>query len=534
MGSGPRKLKLLRSKGRLRTFTPEDWQDLSHYRCSDELYEQRARGIYTINGTLDVLHRESSTPWQRRLRAGGAWLLNRGLRDTFQWALGPRPPSSKRAWASIRDRAQLAWRLASRAGEVRRLEYTLDLVDTIKPDAAIKAKRICGCKRFTYSRRGNPWNQLQQLFITEFRGMRHGRRHPPKLELDLNFLASQRLPLLRLTEQDNHATALFDFASFLAYFARVLITIHTWSLRKPDSPKQPVTPNRLPRQTRGLPQAEIAELDVGRHTDGTVARVRLTRFPQRKSPHNPLIMIHGYSASGTTFAHPAVEPNLASYMWRRKRDVWILDLRTSSGMPTASLPWTFEQAAHEDIPAALAHIARVVHDERAILAKRRGEDPAKVQEVKLDVIAHCMGSAMMTMAILGRPEPGAPFFAEREQLPHLIDRLILSQVAPTTVFSPANVFRAYAMGYLRHLLPVNGYQFHPVHEPTPMDQMLDRILATLPHPDEEFDIANPWVPWKTTPWTRTRQRMDALYGRTSTSRTFRSEFSITSTTCSVL
>ena len=511
MGAAPRILKLLPGKSHLRTFTPKNWEDLHHYGCTDELFEAKAQGSYAITGTLEVLQREASTPEQRRWRAARAWLLNRGLRDIWQWGsqwlLRQNKPSRKR------NRRKLLLNLTTRAGEVRRLDYKLDLGIAHKPDTAIHATRISGFKRFTYSRRGNPWNQLQQLFITEFPSMPRGRGDPPRLDLDLNFLASKRLPLLCLTEQDNHATALFDFASFAAYFARVLLTIHTWSLRKPDSPRQLVTPNRLPRQTRGLPKPEIIELDVGRHSDGTVARVRLTRFPRRNSPHKPLIMIHGYSASGTTFAHPAVEPNLANYMWRRKRDVWILDLRTSSGMPTASLPWTFEETAHEDIPAAFGHIVTVVQNERFLRAQRDGDELENPPPIKLDVIAHCMGSAMMTMAILGRPEPGAPFFKEREQLPKQIDCLILSQVAPTTVFSPANVFRAYAMGYLRHLLPVNGYQFHPVHEPTPMDQMLDRVLATLPHPEAEFDIANPWLPWKTTPWTRTRQRMDALYGR---------------------
>ncbi len=40
-----------------------------------------------------------------------------------------------------------------------------------------------------------------------------------------------------------------------------------------------------------------------------------------------------------------------------------------------------------------------------------------------------------------------------------------------------------------------------------------RLLSTLPYPVEEFDIENPVWPTKRTPWTRTRHRMDALYGR---------------------
>jgi hypothetical protein len=44
--------------------------------------------------------------------------------------------------------------------------------------------------------------------------------------------------------------------------------------------------------------------------------------------------------------------------------------------------------------------------------------------------------------------------------------------------------------------------------------MVDRFLATLPYPEEEFDRENPfWPPWRRTPWVGTRHRMDALYGR---------------------
>ena len=35
----------------------------------------------------------------------------------------------------------------------------------------------------------------------------------------------------------------------------------------------------------------------------------------------------------------------------------------------------------------------------------------------------------------------------------------------------------------------------------------------MPYPDSEYDIENPCFPWKQVPWTGTRHRMDALYGR---------------------
>jgi cholesterol oxidase len=81
--------------------------------------------------------------------------------------------------------------------------------------------------------------------------------------------------------------------------------------------------------------------------------------------------------------------------------------------------------------------------------------------------------------------------------------------------TPANTFRGYAMRYLRHFLPMADYQFRVRPDPGLVDQLLDRLLATLPYPEQEFDIENPpwWRFWRRTPFVGTRHRMDALYGR---------------------
>ena len=175
--------------------------------------------------------------------------------------------------------------------------------------------------------------------------------------------------------------------------------------------------------------------------------------------------------------------------------MWIVDLRTSSGMPTARHNWVFEHAALADIPVAI---------DRICLETGAGS---------LDVFAHCMGAAMLTMAVLSVPQPGEIYYEERRQLPRRIRRVVLSQIAPVVIMSPANTFRGYAMSYLRHFLPLDNYQFRTPGRPGLVDQLIDRLLATLPYPDEEFDVENPLLPWRRTPFVGTRHRMDALYGR---------------------
>jgi hypothetical protein len=200
-------------------------------------------------------------------------------------------------------------------------------------------------------------------------------------------------------------------------------------------------------------------------------------------------MSHGYSASGTTFAHHAVPDNFASYFCSRGWDVWIADLRTSSGQPlSAKQPWSFEQIGRTDVPAVINDVL------------------AKTGAAKVDVVAHCMGTVVFSMAVLD------PYPTAANNVRTQVERAAFTQVGPLVVFSPANVFRAYALRYFIDFLP-EDYQFVPPEPPALVDDLFDRLLATLPYPVEEFDIENPPGFTARTPWTRTRHRMDALYGR---------------------
>ena len=455
-------------------------------------------------------------------------------------------------WRDLLDRARHLWTLVTHTGGVRTLEYHLVIGPASKDTSASGLwklkdqdgdRRIVGIKRLTYARRSNPWRQLMDMDLTEFPCIAGNARR--RLNLDLRFLARRGLPLLRIMQQQNQVKALSDVASFLAYAFRVVLMLHAWSFRLPDKPK-PYEPRRLPGRVPGLPDPVVTEIEVDRDpVNDTPIYVRLTRYPRFDSNKPPLVMIHGYSASGTSFAHRAVDPNLASFFWRKDgrgaaepRDIWIVDLRTSCGMPTATSDWTFEQVACADIPAAIDYIWR------------------QKERRKLDVFAHCMGSVMLSMAILrpkgemglrlheqaGATEPFSfgydttrrgvvrtrnlrhpdranmhseiDWKVEREELPKRINKLVLCQVGPVVIFSPANIFRAFATSYIRELLP-RDYSFRPDPEPSLSEEVLDRALATLPYPEEEFDIENPprYLFWRRAGFVGTRHRMDALYGR---------------------
>lgn len=166
------------------------------------------------------------------------------------------------------------------------------------------------------------------------------------LRLDLPYLVAQGVLLLRVVAQQDLPTALLDVAALGLYVARVMLPIHQWSLRVPE-PAVPRQVKRLPGAVPGLRAPQVWEFTVPtRLSHGGLpaeARVRLTRYaPASPSAALPVQLIHGYSASGTTFAHPALQPGLARVLVDARHDAWVLDLRSSAGMPGAALPWPME------------------------------------------------------------------------------------------------------------------------------------------------------------------------------------------------
>ena len=498
-------LKLDAAHGFMRIFKDMPDQDR-------DTFDAEALVVAPMSGTLEAFQHEPSTTLQRRWRGLKAWFVNRGLRDTVQWLQERSSDAPASPGAGGLDRLVAAWRLATRAGDRRLLSYALTVgpisslgIGVTLRKADFEGHAITGTKTFTYSRRSNPWVQLSTLDVDRFPQL--GK--PDALLLDTGFLARQGVPLLRLVGQQDQPGALRDLGSLLLFLTRMTLHVHAWSFRAPDrpDPRKPVPPKpvRLPGDIPGLPAHESKPFPVRFAADGSPdVHILLTRYkgkhadkgvPGRDGLPLPVLLIHGYSVSGTTFTHPAVQPNFAKFLWDQGRDVWVVDLRTSSGLDTATIAWSFEDVAGADIPVAIDEVLKAT------------------QADKIDVFAHCMGSAMLSMALLGDEPNPRPWWPRTQSLDACVNSLALSQVPPAMIFTPANVFRAFMMRTLQTFLPLSDYQFRN-DNPKLIDQVIDRLLATLPYPAKEFDFENPfWPPGKRTPWVGTRHRMDALYGR---------------------
>jgi choline dehydrogenase-like flavoprotein/pimeloyl-ACP methyl ester carboxylesterase len=462
-----------------------------------------------------------SRPRFRVVIASWAWLRNRGLRDIAQASIQyirqklrmiPSPASRPQR---LSHRLSDMLRLLSRAGSVRLIEYDFRIDSVVRSDAGVldgskfEQQPIHGLKRLTYARCSSPWAQLMEMTLDTFPGMVSGTFLQPGMQPILKFnpryTARKVVPLFRVVDQQDRVAALIDLLSFGLYLLRILLQVHALSFRMPDAPADRA-PQRLPGALPGIPAPQVDWVVVDRNRNPP-AYIRLARYDGRlrsngtDAPGRPVLLIHGYSASGTTFAHPAVKGNLVQKLYEDGRDVWVLDMRSSAGLTTAVGDWAFEDMALNDIPIAIKHI-------RAAYGGKRRVDGGKC---RVDIVAHCMGGAMFSMAVLSeRDRNGDP-----NKLYKKIGRVVFSQVGPVMMLSPANVLAAYVMRYVRHFVPLEKYEFSPQGDMSLAGQVLDRALAAIPMPRNEFLLENPlWPPGKATPWVGTRHRMDALYSRT--------------------
>jgi cholesterol oxidase len=466
-----------------------------------------------LEGTMSWLSHGGSASWERMASSLPAWFFNRGLSDAVKGG-------SESIWSSLLDPIEFiseavdkvrgVVNLSSHAGLKRYLSYQLAIKNVeIAAQANAQSqywsegdwagKEISAIKEISYEPEANLFRQLEHAKLIEFPNTTAvGREADAELSVDLNYFGVTGVPLFRLTEQQNQPVALMDFVSLGLYILRALLPIHFWSMRLPDRSDDPAPiASRLPPAMPGLNFAIHTIAINGSGGSGKIS-ARLTRYKSADahSATIPVLMIHGFSASGTTFAHPSIpEGGLAPYLAGKGHDVWVLDMRTSAGMDTAIMPWKFSDMAEEDIPMAIDFIRNQTKSE------------------KVDVVAHCMGSAMLTLMLLSTHSdlPKKQFIEKQSQS---IRRIVFSQVGPVFMVSPANAVRAYVLQWLRYYMDLGPYNLTP-NNPTENENMLDRILSLMGRPKEDFAQENPWLPpWKRTPWVSTRLRMDAFYGQT--------------------
>ena len=459
-----------------------------------------------VEGQLRLFVRARSTALGRICRALWAWLRNRGMREIWLALLKLLSPRSEGFGLSLL-RELIA--VASHAGEVRQLEYEITVTDDVVVGKDMKGKpirvlakgdRLTGMKRVAYmcgSRpRSNPWTQFMRLPLSLARQSGGCAREVGEFVVDLPYFVTQFATQLQLLHQANQADAIADLLSTFTYIARLVGKIHIWTFRLPEYPdpypryaRDSAEGRRLPGDLSGYQRKVYPERPViqGR------ARFRLTRYvaegdsEKARKARKPVLLIHGFGASGTTFTLDTVDKNLVQFLGESHFDPWVLDLRTSIGLPSSNQDWTFEEVAFKDIPAAIRLLRQV--------RKKGGDD-----DIPLSVVAHCIGAAMFCMATLaGKLRRG------------WVRAAVLSQVGPLIELPPQNRFRGYVASYIKEYLKVEN--FNVTAELTPGNQFIDRLLAAYPYPEREWVAHHPACFLEGVPHEAYCNRASAIYGR---------------------
>jgi len=498
----------------------------------EQYYEELDKyALFTapITGHITMLEEIPRSKIIRTVRGFAAWAINRGIRDIRQsiWA-GFRSGSVMSSVGGYFRKETFAG--FANSGRERRLSYHLNIgsdlplvrkniyhEQEVSDLSALVGKVIKGHKTFQYKIGSNPWRQLMDIELTEFPCLNSSTL--PMLKVDPEYFAKTSAPLLHISDEDNAVDGYADLLFLYTHTFRLFILQHLWTLRKPDTktkaqniakendPSTSTAANRLPPDLSSLSNIKYDRFPLELNESNNVlpgnpqVEAYLTRYRVKSSSDQPPILcIHGYSASGTTFAHSTLyggegrKGGLAAYLANLNREVWILDMRSSCAVSGRRTPWTFEDMAFKDIPVAISQVCEMSGHSH------------------IDVVAHCMGAAMLSMTLLGEPKKSADKI-RIETTPTKIRKIALSQAGPFLRFTSANTLRAYTLNYIRKLMPQGGYEFTPQDPNSAANVLLDRFLNTVPYPDTtEFKAENPL--FSNAYWVRARHRMDALYGRT--------------------
>jgi hypothetical protein len=144
------------------------------------------------------------------------------------------------------------------------------------------------------------------------------------------------------------------------------------------------------RDVPGRPdlRRRVVRFDAGDGCEINLHHLRLAdaRGDGGRPRRGPVLLIGGLAMRAEAFYTAPQHETLADRLLHEGFDVWVENWRTSIDLPAGS--YTLDHAAVHDHPAAIAQIQEATGAER------------------LDAVAHCMGSASLTMSVLaGQAKP---------------------------------------------------------------------------------------------------------------------------------
>lgn len=196
------------------------------------------------------------------------------------------------------------------------------------------------------------------------------------------------------------------------------------------------------------------EPEIHRFETADGVTLQLSRF--RGGAKGPVILSPGFGTSALAFTIDTTDTNLPEHLYEHGYDVWVLDYRASPALPSASTPFSLDDVARHDYPAAV----QAVRD-------ATGAD-------SVQIMAHCVGSLTMLMA-LGLGLEG-------------VRSAVASQLTLHPRGGTLNELRAgiYA-GNLLDALGVDTLTTQRDDDPSWLERLYDAALAIYPAGEEPCD-----------------------------------------------
>ncbi|WP_171013520.1 alpha/beta fold hydrolase [Chitinivorax sp. B] len=418
-----------------------------------------APALFSGHGTVRLLALDEPIDGKqakaRTDQALAAFLKRRGLRDLF---LAP-------GQQTMRSRLRSFLRIARIHSQWRRMDYRF----TLLPIQAGHGSPLMfsGFKQLAYqSQAKNPWTSLQQLQVTL---TAPGITGQVSISLQVDVLRMLRQHALQVTAARNTPVAMSALLQASHLLMRIMFATHFWTFR---GLRYRALRSSHPARIQSLLLRNGQHIDPVRHTlhvprqagDDTSLPLSLTCYlPASRHPlHPPILLTHGLAHGGEIFTTHHSPCAMAAWFAEQGRVVWVFDHRYSNRtMGVGQLAGSLDELAQFDLPAAV----RFVYEQH--------------ESQPIDLFAHCIGAAGVTMAVLN----GRIWDTCKQQ--SMIGKLALHAVPPWPQPSTGNRIMAALLQYVDELLGAWTLQASPGRHPEQLDQWIDRLAESLPLPDSE-------------------------------------------------
>jgi cholesterol oxidase len=183
----------------------------------------------------------------------------------------------------------------------------------------------------------------------------------------------RELRTIRTLRAPDEAARLRGVARFAAFFAGEMFESYGGVFLK-DNLFNPDAPVRAKRPiVAGPPEEHWLSTSDG-------LKIKLTRY--HGGDKGPVLLVHGLGVSSLIFTIDTIDTNFVEFLYTAGYDVWLLDYRASIDLPYAAGPYTADDVALKDYPAAVRGVCEYT-------------GAASVQ-----CVVHCYGANTFFMAML--------------------------------------------------------------------------------------------------------------------------------------